>query len=268
MTDYVVGDIQGCLRGLDTLLTHVGFNPQYDKLIAVGDLVARGEDSLGVLALCVSLGSSFTSVLGNHDLHLITTQAGLKDVKPSDNLSALLKSKKINQYIDWLRQFPLAYQYDEHTLISHAGLYPGWSFEQALQYSDEIQHVLQLPDFANQINKLYGNQPYSWHSQLTGKQRLRFIVNAFTRMRYVTGHGALDFNAKMQPNVAPDNIKPWFQQYNPYLSPQQRVIFGHWASLLGQTNHQQFIALDTGYVWGYKLTALNLCNNTRIEIKA
>ncbi|HCF78522.1 MAG TPA: symmetrical bis(5'-nucleosyl)-tetraphosphatase, partial [Glaciecola sp.] len=104
MTDYVVGDIQGCLIGLDKLLTQIGFNPHQDKLIAVGDLVARGENSLGVLELCYSLGNSFTSVLGNHDLHLLTTQAGLKQVKPSDKLAPLLQSKKINQYIDWLRQ--------------------------------------------------------------------------------------------------------------------------------------------------------------------
>ena len=186
MTDYVVGDIQGCLIGLDKLLTQIGFNPHQDKLIAVGDLVARGENSLGVLELCYSLGNSFTSVLGNHDLHLLTTQAGLKQVKASDKLAPLLQSKKINQYIDWLRQYPLAYQYDDNTLISHAGLYPGWSFAQAIRYSDEIQCLLQQPDFAKQINTLYGNQPYSWHSKLTGKQRLRFIINAFTRMRYIT----------------------------------------------------------------------------------
>lgn len=268
MTDYVVGDIQGCLIGLDKLLTQIGFNPHQDKLIAVGDLVARGENSLGVLELCYSLGNSFTSVLGNHDLHLLTTQAGLKQVKPSDKLAPLLQSKKINQYIDWLRQYPLAYQYDDNTLISHAGLYPGWSFAQAIRYSDEIQCLLQQPDFAKQINTLYGNQPYSWHSKLTGNQRLRFIINAFTRMRYITVHGALDFNAKMQPNLAPATIKPWFEQHNPNLSEQQRVLFGHWASLLGQTNDRQFIALDTGYVWGNALTCFNLTNNTCIVIKA
>jgi bis(5'-nucleosyl)-tetraphosphatase (symmetrical) len=268
MTDYVIGDIQGCLGGLDKLLTHIGFNPQQDKLIAVGDLVARGENSLGVLELCYSLGDSFTSVLGNHDLHLLTTQAGLKEVKPSDKLKPLLQSNKIKQYIDWIRHYPLAYQYDDNTLICHAGLYPGWSFNQALRYSDEIQLLLQQPDFAVQINKLYGNQPYSWHSKLTGKQRLRFIINAFTRMRYVTEHGALDFNAKMQPSVAPANIKPWFQQYNPHLTGQQRVLFGHWASLLGQTNDPRFIALDTGYVWGNSLTCFNLTHNTPITIQA
>lgn len=268
MTDYVIGDIQGCLGGIDKLLTHIGFNPHQDKLIAVGDLVARGENSLGVLELCYSLGDSFTSVLGNHDLHLLTTQAGLKEVKPSDKLTALLQSNKIQQYIDWLRQFPLAYQYDENTLISHAGLYPSWSFEQAVDYSDEIQQLLQQPDFAKQINNLYGNQPYSWHSQLTGKTRLRFIINAFTRMRYVTEHGALDFNAKMQPSSAPDSIKPWFKQHNPHLSDRQRILFGHWASLQGQTHDQRFIALDTGYVWGNTLTCFNLTNNNRISISA
>lgn len=268
MTDYVVGDIQGCYAGLNKLLDTLSFNPQHDKLIAVGDLIARGEDSLSVLKLCRSFGDRFTSVLGNHDLHLLVTQAGLKTAKEADRLDRLLNNKRLNRYIDWLRQFPLAYQYDPNTLITHAGLYPGWSFSQALQYSHEIETILQQKKFAESINALYGNRPHCWHSNLSGKDRKRFIINAFTRMRYISLNGGLDLKSKMSPTNAPDDIEPWFKKHNPHLSPQQRVIFGHWASLDGLTQHPQFIALDTGYVWGKKLTALNLTENKLISVSA
>lgn len=268
MTDYVVGDIQGCYAGLNQLLEKIGFNPQSDRLIAVGDLVARGEDSFSVLKLCRSFGASFTTVLGNHDLHLLVTQAGLKTAKTADRLEHLLNHKRCHRYIEWLRQFPLAYQYDDNTLITHAGLYPSWSFAQALAYSKEIETLLQQDNFAESIDALYGNRPHSWHSNLSGKNRKRFIINAFTRMRYLSINGGLEFKAKMSPADAPEDVQPWFKHHNPHLTSQQRVIFGHWASLQGFTHTPKFIALDTGYVWGNKLTALNLTDNKYITIPA
>ena len=70
MTDYVVGDIQGCFDELIGLLKKVRFNPDTDNLIAAGDIVNRGPKSLETLRFCKSLGKSFQMVLGNHDLHL------------------------------------------------------------------------------------------------------------------------------------------------------------------------------------------------------
>lgn len=269
MADYVVGDIQGCYAGLNKLLDQISFNPKHDRLIAVGDLIARGEDSFRVLKLCRSFGKSFTTVLGNHDLHFLVTQANLKPTKEADRLDRLLNHKHLNRYVDWLRQFPLAYQYDPNTLIAHAGLYPTWSFAQALNYSKEIETVLQEKQFAESINALYGNRPHCWHKGLSGKDRKRFIINAFTRMRYLTTKNCgLEFKAKMSPENASSEIQPWFKKHNPHLAPQQRVIFGHWASLDGLTHSEQFIALDTGYVWGKKLTALNLTTNTFVSASA
>lgn len=268
MTDYVVGDIQGCYAGLKQLLHTIDFNPSKDHLYAVGDLVARGEDSLGVIQLCYGLGDSFTSVLGNHDLHLLAIHHGLKKAKPSDNLDALLNHKHINKYIDWLRAWPLAHCYNNNTLITHAGLYPSWSIAQANMMSDEIHAQLIHKKYPKLLAKMYGNQPYSWHSNLAGMERNRFIINAFTRMRYVSTHGALDFASKMHPNDAPNTVTPWFEHFNPQLHPHQQVIFGHWASLLGVTHQAQFIALDTGYVWGNKMSCLNLTDHTIIAVNA
>ena len=67
---FVVGDIQGCYSGLQRLLEKAKFSADKDKLFAVGDLVARGEDSLSTLRFLKSLGSSFETVLGLSLIHI------------------------------------------------------------------------------------------------------------------------------------------------------------------------------------------------------
>ncbi len=267
MADYVVGDIQGCYKGLKKLLTKLKFNPQKDHLYAVGDLVARGEDSLSVLQYCYDLGEHFHSVLGNHDLHLLAISAEIRSAKPSDRLQKLLSYSGRDKLFDWIRYMPLALCYQKNTLITHAGLYPAWSFDDAMRFNQEIQHVLQQANFAHFLQNMYGNRPNVWAPAHETIDRQRFIVNAFTRMRYLDHNGAMDFACKVTPSQAPQSLRPWFQFYNPYLL-NKRVVFGHWASLQGQTHSTQFIGLDTGYVWGNQLTAYDLTNRTRYSIKA
>ncbi len=267
MADYIVGDIQGCYKGLKKLLTKLKFNPQTDHLYAVGDLVARGEDSLSVLQYCHDLGEHFHSVLGNHDLHLLAISAEIRAPKPSDKLQKLLSYAQRDTLFGWLRHMPLAMHYQQHTLICHAGLYPAWSLCDAIEFSKEIEHVLQQPNYELFLQNMYGNTPNVWMPGLKGTERQRFIVNAFTRMRYLENQGGMNFTCKAPPSQAPHNLRPWFQFYNPYLL-NKRVVFGHWASLQGQTHSAQFVGLDTGYVWGNRLTAFDLQEHNLISIKA
>jgi bis(5'-nucleosyl)-tetraphosphatase (symmetrical) len=267
MADYVVGDIQGCYKGLKRLLKKIQFNPNRDRLIAVGDLIARGEDSLSVLQFCYDLGDRFMTVLGNHDLHLLAISVELRPAKPSDRLGPLLQYAGRDTLYHWLRQFPLAWQYDANTLLSHAGLYPAWSFTDALANSQLVEQSLQGSAYPTFLAHMYGNEPAAWSQAHSEKQQQRFIVNAFTRMRYVTEHGALDFACKVAPQNAPKHLRPWFQFYNPHLQ-HKRVIFGHWASLQGRTESTHCIGLDTGYVWGNAMSCLNLHTNEIIKLPA
>ena len=57
MTNYAVGDLQGCLDPLKALLDKLAFDPTQDQLIAVGDLVNRGPNSLETLQFCKRLGT-------------------------------------------------------------------------------------------------------------------------------------------------------------------------------------------------------------------
>lgn len=268
MATYVVGDIQGCYKGLTQLLKTLQFRPNKDKLIAVGDIVARGEDSLSVVQYCHDLGENFSMVLGNHDLHLLAIHAGLRKAKDNDKLGKLLKHSEIDHYIDWLRAFPLVKTWKKNTLIAHAGLYPMWSFHDAKQASKEISKRLTSSEYVKLLSHMYGNVPDTWTSQLKGTDRARFIINACTRMRYLTPHLALDFACKSAPEKAPETLQPWFHKYNPHLTAQQTVIFGHWASLKGHTGSTQFLATDTGYVWGNKLTAIHLASHKSFHVNA
>lgn len=269
---YVIGDIQGCYDGLRRALDKVKFDETNDKLLAVGDLVARGDDSLSTLRFLKSLGSQFSSVLGNHDLHLLAVVNGIRKAKKSDKLDTLLNASDLNDLVDWLRQFPLALKLDEHSLLVHAGLYPKWSIDECISLSDEVSNILKSAQYAAFLSDMYGNKPENWSDELEGEKRLRFIVNACTRMRFVYTNGALDFDNKAHPDAvshsSSGSLRPWFEVHNRKLEANQRVVFGHWAALSGQTNSHQFIGLDTGYVWGQSMTVLNLNTSSLVSVQA
>lgn len=266
--NYVIGDIQGCFRALKAVLREVQFNTTRDTLWAVGDLVARGEDSLSTLAFLYDLGPNFKTVLGNHDLHLLSVVNEIKKANPKDNLSALLASPKLPLFVDWLRQFPLAQQIDDNTLLCHAGLYPFWSFTKALNLSKEVEHVLRSENYVDFLTHMYAKKTGNWDNAKRSPYRLKFIVDAFTRMRYVDKNGQLDFTHKCAPIDAPKHLIPWYKIDNYKRLANQRILFGHWASLMGNTGTNNIVGLDTGYVWGGKLTCLCLETNQITQVSA
>ena len=258
MANYIVGDIQGCYAALRKLLKKINFDPSRDTLWAVGDLVARGEDSLSTLELLYDLGDSFQTVLGNHDLHLLAITQGIRNAKRNDYLEKLLRAKSLPRLVDWLRRQPLARMIDKQTLLVHAGLYPKWSFEDCLAYNDTITKRLRgdkLPEF---LNNMYGDGPNNLESAENGVEKRRFYVNAMTRMRFLDRNLNLDLSIKLAPLQAPKGVAPWFTIANPERKKKQRVIFGHWAALNGLLHDPLNVGLDTGYVWGGSLTALRL----------
>ncbi len=251
----IVGDIQGCYSGLRKLLDKCHFDPSCDRLLAVGDLVARGEDSLATVDYLMSLGDRFDAVLGNHDLHLLSVIEGIRPANAKDNLDNLLGSEKLAEIGRWLRTFGLALKADEHHTLVHAGLFPLWSTNQLLALSNEVSTWLSSERYPELLQNMYDNDPEQWNEQLSGFARLRFIINACTRMRFVSTDYHLDLKEKGKPGSAPAHLKPWFELENNGLKASEKVIFGHWAALNGVTDKKQVIGLDTGYVWGNKMSA-------------
>lgn len=260
MATYAVGDIQGCYRELMALLETVGFSHKTDQLWCVGDIVARGPDSADAIRFFYENEHSVHTVLGNHDLNLVAVLLGHREAKRNDKLSGILTASEKLDWVDWLRSQPLMQQLNPSTVISHAGIYPWWSVEEAQTYADEVSAVLNNNDFEDFIKSMFSNKPSKWDSSLSGFDRYRFIVNAFTRMRYCHPNAELDLTRKDDPyqHSSQDDLQPWFYFWS---SSDYRLLFGHWAALMGNTHRQDILALDTGCVWGQYMTLYDLSND-------
>lgn len=255
MSTYAIGDVQGCFDQLMELLDKLQFSPKQDTLWFVGDLVNRGPKSLEVLRYINNLPNKVV-VLGNHDLHLLALVNGhpFKNHTVHDILSA----PDCKELADWLRQQPLMH-YDKNLnyAMVHAGIYPLWDLQTAKKLSEEVESVLQSDDYPELIDNMYGNAPEKWNDNLTGWDRLRFIINAFTRMRFCTEDGKLDLETKGDLTSAKPGFIPWFSVPN-RAAKNERILFGHWAALNGKADEVNVFALDTGCVWGNMLTAKKL----------
>ena len=257
MATYAVGDIQGCYTELRQLLDRIGFDPVADNLWSVGDLVNRGPDSLSVLRWFKALGDRAVVVLGNHDLHLLAVAAGVRPPNRSDTLEKILKAPDKEKLLTWLLHRPLLHHEHGFTLV-HAGIPPQWSIEEAASRAREVEAVLQSPACIEFFKHMYGNEPLVWSDELTGMTRLRVITNYLTRMRFCTSQGVLDLDSKgPSPDLGKVAVSAWFSHPR-RKTAKDRILFGHWASIEGQTDHPNAIGLDTGCVWGGALSLYEL----------
>ncbi|HEV3240589.1 MAG TPA: symmetrical bis(5'-nucleosyl)-tetraphosphatase [Casimicrobiaceae bacterium] len=255
MSHYVVGDIQGCYAEFAQLLDLIAFDPQRDRLWLVGDLVNRGPDSLSVLRQVKSLGAAATTVLGNHDLHLLTVAAGHRAAHKRDTLAAVLAAPDRDELLDWLRRRPLVVHEGEFLLV-HAGLLPSWTPADAVALSREVEAVLASPAHDDFLHHLYGDEPARWNNGLTGHDRLRVIVNACTRLRFCSADDAIELQEKRGPGHSPPGFAPWFA-HPERKSAGVTIVCGHWSTL-DLMFAPNVMMLDSGCLWGGTLTAVRL----------
>ncbi|NVJ64944.1 MAG: symmetrical bis(5'-nucleosyl)-tetraphosphatase [Gammaproteobacteria bacterium] len=269
MATYAIGDIQGCYHELRLLLNKINFNPNCDQLWLAGDLVSRGPKSLEVMQCLYDIQDSCVAVLGNHDLHLLATYYHHGKVSKRDKLEPLLKSNEAESMMQWLLTQPMAhYDSDFNLLMSHAGVPPAWDLAQTLASAYELEMVLtNAKKRQKYFKKMYGNEPHDWHDNLKKIDRLRFTTNALTRMRFCHTDGSLDLRSKGAPSSQASDLIPWYR-FQKKLLQQTGLVFGHWAALNGKVKTENLYALDTGCVWGNKLTALRLEDKKRFSVKA
>lgn len=268
MSIYAIGDVQGCFDALQRLLDQINFNETKDTLWFAGDLVNRGPQSLETLRFIQALGDSAKCVLGNHDLHLMALHFSDKKPKSKDTLGEILNAPDRDELFAWLRQQSLIHHDSAlgFTMV-HAGIPPQWTLSKALSLGAEVERCLISDNAPDYFANMYGNKPDIWDDALTGMDRLRVITNYFTRMRFCSPEGHLNMTHKQGPEDAPEGMLPWYV-YGHRKMAEQRIIFGHWAALLGKTNHSKAFALDTGCVWGYELTAMRLEDQKRFSVQA
>ncbi|RVU45539.1 symmetrical bis(5'-nucleosyl)-tetraphosphatase [Rubrivivax rivuli] len=257
---HLIGDVQGCAQALQRLLAEIGFSPSRGRLVMLGDLVNRGPDSLGVLKMLSGFGDAATCLLGNHDLHLLAVAQGVRSLHKGDTFQDVLGAPESAHWLQWLRQQPLAHT-EAGWLCVHAGLVPQWTGTQTLALAAEVQAVLRGPDLPGFLRVMYGNEPRRWADSLQGAERLRFIVNTLTRIRFCAADGTLDFKTKEGAGGAPPGMQPWFEVPG-RRSAGEPIAFGHWSTL-GLVNRPDVLALDTGCVWRGALTAVRVDGGRR-----
>lgn len=267
MTDYAIGDVQGCFEPLQRLLDHIDFDDKRDRLWFVGDLVNRGPDSLEVLRFLKQLPIPPCITLGNHDLHLLSQLFGESPRKNADDtLDTLLNAPDAEELGHWLRMQSILIHHPElNVVMCHAGMPPIWNLDDAKTHARELELTLSSEHFRYFLSHMYGNLPLKWSTSLKGIDRLRVICNYFTRMRLCDAKGDLALDYKGPLSDIPASRYPW------YAVPTRRpipasIVFGHWAALEGMCPVPQIYAIDTGCVWGRSLTALRLIDKQRFAV--
>lgn len=263
MPIFAIGDVQGCHQQVLSLMEKVRDASPDAGFIFVGDLVNRGPSSLDMLRHLYQMGDRAKVVLGNHDLHLLALAHGIRKPHKSDTLSDILAAPDKDELLDWLRRQPLALIEHDH-LIVHAGVLPQWTVEQTISLAQEVSDVLSGPDWLGFLQQMYGNTPDQWDDTLQGMDRLRCIVNALTRIRYCRADGTMEFTSTEGSADALDGYMRWFDVPGRKTTGTP-VVFGHWSTL-GLTIRDDLIGLDTGCVWGGKLTAVSLDDHSVIQV--
>ncbi|OHC68481.1 MAG: bis(5'-nucleosyl)-tetraphosphatase (symmetrical) [Rhodocyclales bacterium GWA2_65_20] len=258
MATYAIGDIQGCYDPLRRLLDYISFDAARDRIWFVGDLVNRGPQSLEVLRFVRGLDEAAIVVLGNHDLHLVMLAEGYGKANKEDTLAAVLAAPDCADLTAWLRTKPLFHVEGEYAMV-HAGLLPQWTVAQAQALSDEAQAALAAAGYREFLAHMWGSEPAAWRDDLAGWDRLRVVVNAMTRMRFCTSGGTMEFRApgaKGPPERGPSGCLPWYDMPD-RASADHTLVCGHWSAL-GFRQEAKLLALDSGCLWGGRLTAVRL----------
>jgi len=255
MATWVIGDIHGCWLTLQRLLEKIEWNAAKDELWLVGDLVNRGPSSLEVLRWAVDHDDHVTAVLGNHDLYLLARACGIAPGKESDTLDQILEAPDREDLLEWLRNRPLMHQFGRFVLV-HAGLAPEWNIELAHGYVDAIGVDCRKDESHSLLNAIHTSRKRPWHVDLPRENQLASAAVAMTRIRMVGADGCAVLDYTGPPGLAPDGCRSWFVT-SAVLRQGYNVIFGHWA-MLGLYRTRGVICLDSGCVYGGRLTALCL----------
>ena len=256
MSLFAIGDIQGCWPALKKLLKQLDFSRHRHRLWLTGDLVNRGGQSLDVLRWAYRHRKRIVAVLGNHDLALLAyaAGAGLRQ-KPNEEFDRILAAEDGPALLEWLRHRPLLHL-DQDGCLVHAGLPPWWNAREARKQAAGVERLLQGPEHEGFLRNMFGDRPSHPDEVQDETDQARLTVNALTRMRFCDGKGRINLKEKGAPTAEPGELYPWYAVPD-RKPPGCRVFFGHWSAL-GLYRHEPWYGLDTGVVWGGRLTAINV----------
>ncbi len=263
MATYAIGDIHGCFKTFKRLLKRIQFDPAHDRLWLCGDLVNGGPSSLKTLRWVVEHDEQVRVVLGNHDLHMLAAATDARELRKKDTFQQVLDAPDRDDLLGWLHQQPLVRRTDGYLMV-HAALLAGWTADEAVALSDEVGAMLRGDDPAAFFEHMYGNKPRTWRADLQGVDRLRVIINAMTRLRVLKPKGAMAYDFSGPLEDMPDKRRPWFDVDAPAWA-DHTIVFGHWSAL-GLHKVGNIVCLDSGCVWGGKLSAMRLEDEALFQV--
>lgn len=269
MAIWAIGDVQGCFEPLQRLLQAIAFDPRRDRIVFAGDLVNRGPDSLGVLQWCAQTAQDYpdsvTSVLGNHDLHLLARSLGLSPAKRRDTLDAVLAHRD-DQPLRWLRRQPLLQRVvcpgKSDVVVLHGGLAPAWTVAAAEAMARQAEAIVRGGQLQDLLLALTGVRA----SLDPAVQRAAEFAGTVTRLRACQADGTPEPGFSGPPEEVPSGYAPW------YALPGRQsrgtpLVFGHWAAV-GYRRGPDWTCLDSGCVWGNQLTAMELASGRVVQVPA
>ena len=268
MATYVIGDVQGCFDELQLLLEKISFDKNTDKLIFAGDLINKGPKSLETINFVMSLGKNANIVLGNHEILFLATSYNYLPSSNKNTFKDVINAPNLKEIQDWLCNQNLLIKINNN-FITHAGIPHIWSPKKAIKRATEVEFVLK-----NEITRklllanIFNNECTKWNKELEGIERWLCILNYFTRMRAIDKGGRLNLKFSSTIDKVPAGLKPWFKFKNKKLKPEYKIIFGHWAAIKGITELENFIALDTGCVFGNELSCYCLETQRKISVSS
>lgn len=231
MATWAIGDVQGCFHSFKALLAKIDYDSKRDRLWLVGDMVNRGTGSLRMLRWVHKRQERVTAVLGNHELGLLACAAGARKPRDTDTITPILRAEDRAELLTFVQELPLLHVESGHVLV-HAGLHPHWDLGTC---------------------------------ERQARRRTHAALDVFTRMRVLRPNMTLDLRFSGPPEAALPGHKPWFELR--VFEPDHTVIFGHWAAL-GARRGDRWQSLDTGCVWGGRLTAMRLSDGALVSVKA
>ena len=224
----VVGDVHGCLDELRRLLAACGYH-RGDRLVLAGDLVAKGPDSQGVVQLAREEGA--VAVAGNHDDHVLRVRAVARGTAPPPAKGLRAEHQQV---ADALRDADWAYLEAMPTFLrlGREGAAAGSTAEPTAAADTVVVHAGAVPGVPFEEQR---------REHLT---TMRSIDDAGNPTKRIEG-------------------RPWAAVWP---GPEQ-IVFGHDA-IRGLQRHRFATGLDTGCVYGRRLTALLLPERRLVSVEA
>ena len=237
MQSIFIGDVQGCAEELGELLARAhASHPAGFEAWLVGDLVNRGPGNLAALRCVRELIDAGRAryVLGNHEIGLLMTAAGLREQRPLDSFGDVLGASDAAEWLEWLRRRPLLEVGQlgrQRFAMVHAAVHPDWSLEELERRVRQIEARLAAPDRREAIALLAADPARDADRDLLGR---------VTQCRSVTAAGG------WSPELPGGELEAWHRRWSAR-GHSYCVVYGHWA-LQGLHVTSRLRGLDTGCV--------------------